>query len=343
VRDLFGALAYLLTSDLRTGDLTALDAAALARLGSWIITTPNTPWVPKPFMEKEALQMRADGRFGYIDPYQWPQLWSEQYPWSVAIPSKNYYSSPSPIAWAWYTPRYEDFVLQKDSGKGNLNRTTIAGLRGLLEVIQSRFKSYQRAHLPRGSLTRAEGVHSTLKKLWNIIELSHLSWRDTVVHVGDYERVFLELYAIMDYDQLILDRLRMQSGAATDSDPGHPRWLGGFTKAPLMAEQLFAAGVPVWLIRDEAEVSEKIIVQDIVDAWDPTDIVVHHYVDPVGQFAWPFDIVYKGQAGDETMHAKIREATYRAKVLENPSTSDESGSRVHRTARNGVDGWQPCK
>ena len=103
--------------------------------------------------------MRADGRFGYIDPYQWPQLWSEQYPWSVAIPSKNYYSSPSPIAWAWYTPRYEDFVLQKDSGKGNLNRPTIAGLKGLLEVVQSRLKSYRRARLPRDSLTRAEGCN----------------------------------------------------------------------------------------------------------------------------------------------------------------------------------------
>ncbi|KAN0101333.1 hypothetical protein V8E55_001317, partial [Tylopilus felleus] len=100
-----------------------------------VITSPNATWVPRIYLGKEPIQIHADGHFGYIDPYQWPQYHSVDYPWSVAILSKTYHASPSQISWVWYTPRYDHFVLQKDSAKGNLNRDTIDGLKGLLSIL----------------------------------------------------------------------------------------------------------------------------------------------------------------------------------------------------------------
>lgn len=79
--------------------------------------------------------MHADGRFGYIDPHQWPQLFSHQYPWSLAIPAQTRYSSPSPMSWALHYPRYSAFELQKDSGVESFNRATFAGLKELFGII----------------------------------------------------------------------------------------------------------------------------------------------------------------------------------------------------------------
>ncbi|KAG6380177.1 hypothetical protein JVT61DRAFT_8266 [Boletus reticuloceps] len=324
-------------------DLTGCDAAVLARRGTWVITSPNAAWVPEPFLDMENLQMRADGRYGYIDPYQWPQLFSHQHSWSVAIPSQSSYPPPSAMSWAWYSPRYADFVLQKDSALGNLNRATLAGLNGLLDVIHARWNSFRRSNLSGDSRLRVEGVHSTLKKIWHVLELSNLSWRDTVVQVGDYQRVFLEVYAIMDFHQLIQPCMLMCTGEAENS-PADPRWLGAFTRAPLMTGQLFAAGVPVWLIRDQAEVPQDIIIQDILDVSEPSDIVIQNYLDPVGHFAWPFEVVFRGYAGGEAMHAKIREITYIAKNHGqefNPSHNQERHQGAHRSPRQGRVGWQP--
>ncbi|KAN0101362.1 hypothetical protein V8E55_001346 [Tylopilus felleus] len=220
--------------------------------------------------------MRADGRFGYVDPYQWPQYHSADYPWSVAILSKTYHASPSQISWAWYTPRYDHFVLQKDSAKGNLNRDTIDGLKGLLSLIVPRMRNTSNAS---------------------------------------------------EIDQFV---------------PQPPsRWLGGFTSSPLHAEGLCAAGVPVWLVRDEGDIGPQVIIEDIVTMWEPSDIVIHHYMDPVGQFAWPFDVELEGYSGHKDMHAKFREVTYRHKSLA-PTTSQNSGG-AHRTHRGGKarEGWQP--
>ena len=187
---------------------------------------------------------------------------------------------------------------------------------------------------------RVEKVHNTLKQLWHLIELSYLTWRDTVVHIGDYQRIFLEAHAIMDYDQIILPRL--QERHSKEPVSGDPRWLGGLTIAPLLAERLASTGVPVWLVRHIDSVPEKIIIQDIVKVREPAEIVIANYVDPVGHFAWPFEVEYEGLGGDKNMHRKIREATYRARDLV-PDDASSSQSIVLRTTRQGTEGWQPCE
>lgn len=256
-----------------------------------------------------------------------------------------YYPPPSAISWAWYSPRYEHFVLQTGSNHSNFNRDTLKGLEGLLDIIHSRFKDFQRSDCEVAQRKNVEGVHSTLQKVWHIIEYSHLTWRDTVVHVADYQSIFLELYGMMDYYQLIEGRMRMRNGQAKDSAAG-PRWIGAFTRVPLLAEQLYAAGVAVWLIREEAEVPQEIVILDIVGMGEPTDIVIHNYFDTVFQYAFPFEVLSRGKAGDETMHALIRTITYGAKdhgqvfVTSNKAGRNRCGDR---TAREAKEGWHPCE
>ena len=99
----------------------------------------------------------------------------------------------------------------------------------------------------------------------------------------------------------------------------------------------------MWLIRDKGNIRPQVIIEDIVTMWEPSDIVIHHYMDPVGQFTWPFDVELEGYSGHKDMHAKFCEVTYRHKSLA-PTTSQNS-RRAHHTHRGGKaqEGWQPCK
>ncbi|KAF8433959.1 hypothetical protein L210DRAFT_872483, partial [Boletus edulis BED1] len=68
--------------------LTCLDAKAIVchSSGSVVYTSPNMSYVPEPHNEEEELHARADGRFGAVDCFQWPQLHCKEYEYAVCIP-----------------------------------------------------------------------------------------------------------------------------------------------------------------------------------------------------------------------------------------------------------------
>ncbi|KAF8549721.1 hypothetical protein OG21DRAFT_1525617 [Imleria badia] len=202
------------------------------------------------------------------------------------MPAKTYYASPSVMFWAWYLPCYADFVLQKDLAMGNFNHTTFTGLKGLFNVIHSRWLSFRRSNVKA----------------------------DSVKMVTDYQHVFLKLYAIMNFYQMIDLRMHMHNVAAEDSLPADPCWLWAFTRAPLTTEQFFAACIPVWLIQDEAEVSKEIVIHDIVASGSP--------------FAWPFKVIWRGLAGGEEMHERIHGIIYIVKDHGKRPDTTSSTSKV---------------
>ncbi|KAF9232000.1 hypothetical protein BU15DRAFT_81746 [Melanogaster broomeanus] len=91
-------------------EFDAHNVLALCHIPPRVITSPNNTWIPQPFLfEHEPVQARADGRLGTVDVYQWPQMYTEEYPWSVAI-RRNLWPDEPQLS-VWYTPSYEDFAL----------------------------------------------------------------------------------------------------------------------------------------------------------------------------------------------------------------------------------------
>ena len=79
----------------------------------WVITSPNVTFVPEPHIfEEEDILPRADGRFGLVDCFQWPQLYEKEYDHSVCVPRKG--TLPT-LDIAWYNLTRDDFIIPAGS------------------------------------------------------------------------------------------------------------------------------------------------------------------------------------------------------------------------------------
>ena len=79
-----------LTCIISTAGITALDAWAVACQDDWVITSPNVKYVPQAHIfYDEDLHAQADGRFGLVDCFQWPQSYVQDYLHVVCIPRKD--------------------------------------------------------------------------------------------------------------------------------------------------------------------------------------------------------------------------------------------------------------
>ena len=78
-----------------------------------MITSPNVDFVPEPHLfEEDELRPRANGHFGLVDCFQWPQNYEKEYEYSVCIPHKD---SLLTHAVAWYNPTRDDFIIPPGS------------------------------------------------------------------------------------------------------------------------------------------------------------------------------------------------------------------------------------
>src|ERR1700709_900142 len=108
---LFFYVFHVLMVMVTTGWLQAFDARSVAVQDNLVITTPNMHFVPEfHHFEEEDLQARADGRFGVVDCFQWPQAYDEVFPHAACIPRKESCPFPHPLHWAWFTPNKDDFI-----------------------------------------------------------------------------------------------------------------------------------------------------------------------------------------------------------------------------------------
>ena len=93
--------------------MTLLDARAVACKDHWVITLPNVDFVLEPHLFKgDELCPHANGHFGLVDCFQWPQNYEKEYEYSVCIPRKD--SLPT-HAVTWYNPTCHDFIIPPGS------------------------------------------------------------------------------------------------------------------------------------------------------------------------------------------------------------------------------------
>ncbi|KIJ09751.1 hypothetical protein PAXINDRAFT_17186 [Paxillus involutus ATCC 200175] len=78
----------------------------------------------------------------------------------------------------------------------------------------------------------------------------------------------------------------------------NPYWLGAFTCNPGIAETLFQAGIPVWLIRHEDTVTANTSLLAKVVPREP-EVVLAMFTDPIKHFARPFPVRYMGPSNYE--------------------------------------------
>ena len=73
----------------------------------WAITSPNMPFVPAPSVGLIHVVLRADCRYGDVDPIQWPQAFSEGFEFLSAILRAE--SAEERLWPIWWSPQENDF------------------------------------------------------------------------------------------------------------------------------------------------------------------------------------------------------------------------------------------
>ncbi|KAG1723253.1 uncharacterized protein EDB91DRAFT_1087878 [Suillus paluster] len=124
--------------------ITSLDARAIVYQYPLVITTPNMDWIPELQNDNlDELKARADGHFGVVDCFQWPQMFCKEFEYAVCIPCKD--TLPFSFQFVWYTPTTADFVIQPGTAfaVGTLHSYIIDSINNLLTIARKRVEAWK--------------------------------------------------------------------------------------------------------------------------------------------------------------------------------------------------------
>jgi hypothetical protein len=151
-----------------------------------------------------------------------------------------------------------------------------------------------------------------------------LSFRDVVGQVAEYQRIVLDLTAMLDYLTLYEPRLAIpvsEWDTAMNSCLISANIMGCFTSDLEVAQKFLLMMIPVWLVRDEAAIPTTIKIKAI-NSYTPqsSGIIVDDWVDEVTGLVRPFPILHEGCSGPAQHSAACRMGSAFADLinLENP-------------------------
>ena len=264
------------------------------------------PFVPEPHNDDEELRARSDGRFGVVDCFQWPQLYCQEYRFAVCIRRSERHPSPDPLSWAWYRPTLEDFEPLPHTAflVGKLNQDKAVGIASLRSIVNARYADWKKT---RGDKKDMAGrILKALDHDLMVIFNHPLTFRDVVVFVAQIQRYFLDVMAFLDY---VLDVIPHVGYPPSVPRPVRSEWMGCFTADTRVCDELFHAGVPVWLVRHNFTITPRTVIEKAVRYTFPDTIICSTYSEG-GKPARPFDCLYRGPGGlQRHIHTRRHYAT----------------------------------
>ncbi|KIJ18795.1 hypothetical protein PAXINDRAFT_9029 [Paxillus involutus ATCC 200175] len=247
----------------------------------------------KKYLDTNDGKGRADSHYGYVNIYQWPQMFCEEYPWGVAYPVKGMYWETNPLARLWWMPTYANFVPLPDTTLvvSFLSQEKHNELNKVHDIVKNRYTVHKRSKVPEHNPhDQGKQIMLIMRNNYNHLNCFPLTWRDIITAVAEFQRSVMECLAYFDYHQMILPSVQTLVFPYPDYNP---YWLGAFTCNPGITETLFWAGVPIWLIRHEDTVTANTSLQAKVMPWEP-DVVLAMFTDPIKHFTRPFRVCYVG-------------------------------------------------
>jgi hypothetical protein len=280
-----------------TGGIRALDGVVGAVIldGQSFITSANADYIPLPIFGERQVKLRADSRYGDDDPTQWPQPYVPFHCHFAAIPRPNTLVDHQII---WWKPTIGDFSCSASngpvSGLGKLCPPRFNELSTSTKFLEDRVKKYLQSIPPgRNSLM----IQPSVKWLQQVLYQLHavqMSFRHMEFVVRDLQSVWLNVWAILDYMEIYKPRI---DGLAPPGD-GVADTVGTFTTSIRVAQDLFLAGLPCWLIRASHEFDDQKIFA-IGTIFHPKDYIV---LEP-HKFNYP--VLFKGSSTDLTKYRAI--------------------------------------
>ena len=135
---------------------------------------------------------------------------------------------------------------------------------------------------------RSSTLQPPIKWIQQVLDQLHtvqMSMRYIEFVVRDLQRMWLHVWAILDYMEIYKPRIDGNAPPAA----GVADTMGTFTSSIRVAQDMFLAGLPCWLIRDSALFCDQKIFR-IAEIFDPKDYVV------MGPHKFNYPVIFKGPA-----------------------------------------------
>lgn len=282
---------FYLDVQVSTGGIQALDGLVGAVIfdGKFFITSANANYIPLPPFGDRDVKLRADSRYGDDDPIQWAQPYIAYHSHMAAIPRPNTLLDHLII---WWTPNIGDFSLPPRSGPvsglGKLCRPRCIELGTSVVFLEDRVKKYQKSTPPDRSSPSIQPSVKWLQQVLDQLQSVQMSFRHIQFVVRDLQRVWLHVWAVLDYMEIYKPRM---DGHALPGD-GVADTVGTITMSIRVAQDMFLAGLPCWLIRPSGTFGDEKICA-IGEIFHPKDYIV---LEP-HKFNYP--VIFKGPATDQ--------------------------------------------
>jgi len=244
-----------------TNGMDARLAANLCR--GVVITTPNADFIPQPRLGTVEVFPRSDLRYGMDDATLWPQFYIEQYPHLAAI-RLNPKFAHARYAELWWTPLGREFEESKTAGVRGLGLFSCSEMTALERYKEDILRESKEQLMRTPSITISSArVVTTFS--WVRLRYNVGKFEEKALEVIEFQRNFLELRAALDYLIEYFPRMHSQTSRAAVSSS----IMGCFTFSPIITQEFFAAGIPVWLIRSIDSIGTNIAINKIVKVRPP--------------------------------------------------------------------------
>jgi hypothetical protein len=171
--------------------------------------------------------------------------------------------------------------------------------------LLDRVKLYERAtpqaRRPPSVAPLAKWLEHGLVQLGSV----HTTFRQTEFIVRDMQRVWLELWAVLDYMEIYKPCMDGRAPAAVEVADT----IGVFTHSIRVAQDFFVAGLPCWLIRPFSELTDQNILE-VVDLIPPEGYLT------LGRHRFPYPIIFTGSASSLEKYHNIHQ--YARNFLHSP-------------------------
>ncbi|KAJ3475398.1 hypothetical protein NLI96_g11862 [Meripilus lineatus] len=273
------------------GDITFSDGFVAAELDDkWVVTSPNSSWIPKIILGKVSIAYHSDGHFGSADPIQWPQVYLARFPHFCLMLRKP--TSPLDarlVMWERLTEADFSPVLGCSlTSFGVVSSTLQERLRPHVDNVMNQVQEYCKAKNAKGQ--RILFTSNALRDTFQRLSLP-ASFRDMNRQLIMVQRFWQESLAWLTWVQDKWSHFQPQPDDAPA--PYNAEFMGAYTTDPAVVQQLFRAGVPVWYLRRPEEITSLTVIRDVVDITPPMLIDTSD----------PTFVLYSGMIGHHTLAA----------------------------------------
>ncbi|KAJ7061921.1 hypothetical protein C8F01DRAFT_1251759 [Mycena amicta] len=252
---------------LKNRDLTAPlgsfdgNVGALVTIGEdeYFITT-NADYVPAlPTIElNHSLTLQSDCRYGKDDPMVWPQQFCPKYSHLAVLAKKG---ARTDLEVMWWDPKLNDFIVVNSvtPGLGRVHPKYVDRFLLFINDIVDRVRRLRNES--KGPLPSIFGhLCQQVVRLVERIQTLPAVYLKTVLAVTSLQRACLELDAAYEYWTVY--KPRMEDFLASHRlGPALAPCISAYTSDLLVAQQLYAARIPFWLLRPTSVFAQEIILK----------------------------------------------------------------------------------